>query len=150
MKKPKQKSNPNAYIKIRNGRLECEICGKFFSHLGSHIWHKHKITAREYKAEFGLPYNLGLISDKIREKKQETQNWQQTWKQNFKESKKYRFKKGQTGQKRTTWRQIERLKKRAGQLNKRKLEQCPVCKMRFYKMASHLYNKHGLIKVGKI
>ena len=50
-------------------KLKCKMCGKSFHHLGSHIFHKHGITAREYKEEFELPFKMALISDQVYQKK---------------------------------------------------------------------------------
>jgi hypothetical protein len=130
--------------------LRCLICKKQFKHLGSHIWHKHKILAKEYKEEFELPYNWGLISDEIKEKKSEKAKWLKTWIKNFKDSKKYQFKKGKTGQRRVSQTERKIFIKRILDLNKKKkskMESCPVCKMKFYHIESHLYNKHGLLKI---
>ena len=30
-------------------RIICRICGKKFSHLGSHLWHNHKVKKNTYK-----------------------------------------------------------------------------------------------------
>jgi hypothetical protein len=130
--------------------LTCKICKKRFKHLGSHIWHKHKITAKEYKSMFGLPYKWGLISKEIREKKRKIASWQQTWKRNFKDWGKYAFKKGYRVVPRITplirkmW--IERIMN----VNKnRKPEKCPVCNMIFDNLDTHLIMKHKLLRIKK-
>ena len=46
-------------------KLKCKICGKKYHHLGSHIFHGHQMTAREYKSEYELPYKMALISNEI-------------------------------------------------------------------------------------
>lgn len=129
--------------------LTCKICHKQFKHLGSHIWHKHKILAREYKERFGLPYNMGLITEEIREKKRRTATWQKTWKKNFKNSKKYQFRKGHSGHRRISRYERKQIIKRIKSVNSEnaKFFQCPVCKMKFHHLESHLYNKHKLLKV---
>lgn len=45
--------------------LECKICGRFFKHLGVHVWLKHGITAREYKQSLGLDVGLPLITTDV-------------------------------------------------------------------------------------
>lgn len=45
-----------------DNRIKCLICGKECEYLGSHIWHAHKIKAKEYKMKFGLDLNYSLIS----------------------------------------------------------------------------------------
>jgi hypothetical protein len=136
-------------------KIECLICHKRFKHLGSHIWHAHGLTAREYKGIFGLPYKWGLISEEVREKKRKIANWQKTLKKNFKNWRKYAFKKGE---KRVIDRRrsliemrniIERIKG-VNERVKKELKRCPVCGMRYYHLESHLFNKHGLIRVDKI
>lgn len=41
-------------------RVMCHICGEFFGHLGGHIGRAHDLTAREYKAIFGLKMKTPL------------------------------------------------------------------------------------------
>ena len=141
--------------------LKCKICGRYYRHLGSHLWHGHRILSKEYKEQFELPYNMALITDEIKEKKRrKAYLWQKTWKKNFKNSKKYQIGKPQSGihsgtHRTSQWERriiIERIKK--VNQRKKKLSQCPVCKMKYYYIESHLFNKHRLlkvkIKVGKI
>jgi DNA repair exonuclease SbcCD ATPase subunit len=128
--------------------LTCRICKKGFKHLGSHIWHKHKITAREYKSMFGLPYKWGLISQEIKEKKRKIASWQQTWKKNFRHWRKYAFKKGQKAVRRMTPVLRKVLIERIIKVNrKRKPEKCPVCNMVFDNLDSHLVMKHKLLRI---
>jgi len=47
------------------GRLRCEICGKYYHHLGAHL-KKHNILVKEYNEEFGNPKNRALVSDKVK------------------------------------------------------------------------------------
>lgn len=129
--------------------LKCKICGKYFKHLGSHIWHKHKILAKEYKQEFGLNYNHPLITKEIQEKKKKKFWENPKGLENLKKGKKYQFKKGKK-----RFRGYISLEKRRQELinvtkiNKsRKWERCPVCGMRFKNLASHLYSKHKLLRI---
>ena len=130
-------------------KLKCKICGKLYKHLGSHIWHAHHVLAREYKEEFGLPYRMSLITDEIKEKKiKASLEWKDTWKKNFKNSKKYQFKKGKTGQRRISEHERKTVIARINEVNKkRKPEPCPVCKIIFKNVYSHMYDKHKLISV---
>jgi hypothetical protein len=133
-------------------RIKCKICGKEFAHLGSHIAHGHKITANEYKAEFGLPYNFSLINQTVHQKKSDKfQERREEILANFntEKSKACRFKKGSKRPK-DLYRSekarkdcIENLNK----MNNNKWEECPICKMKFLKLSSHLYNKHNLLKI---
>jgi hypothetical protein len=130
--------------------LKCKICGKVFQHLGSHLFHGHGVTAREYKEEYGLPYNMALISDEVYRKKSEAFNErrEEYLKNLTKSGKKYQFKKGADGHRRISEYEKKRYVARILDVNKRKkkMEACLVCKMTFNHMESHLYNKHGLLK----
>jgi hypothetical protein len=50
-------------------KAECHCCGKFFGHLGSHIWQAHNLTPDEYKAIFGLNRGTGLIGPTLQAKR---------------------------------------------------------------------------------
>lgn len=133
-------------------KLKCKICGKSYDHLGSHIFHFHGITAREYKEEFELPYKMALISDKVYQKKKEAfEERREEYLENLlKSGKKHRFKKGHTGQRRISQHERDVNLKRILEVNKkRKPEKCPVCRMIFDNVDSHLANKHKLLKIKK-
>jgi len=131
--------------------LTCRMCGKNFKHLGSHIFHQHGLMAREYKSEFGLPYNMGLISVEIYETKSARfeEDREKYVKNLLKNGKSKQFKKGQAnfGRRMSEWERARQIKQieavNAGREGK--MEPCPVCKMTFKSMQSHLYNKHGLL-----
>lgn len=128
-------------------RIKCKICNKSYNHLGSHIWHGHKITAKEYKSEFELPFDMPLISESVQEKKRIKEEINPTWKENFKNSKKYQFKKGQTGLRRVSEYEKKSIIKRLEGIHKRhsSYKPCPVCKTKYRHVESHLYNKHRLL-----
>lgn len=131
-------------------KIQCKICGMKYKHLGSHLWHTHKILARDYKERFGLPYNYSLISETVKEKKHDhwEENKDKYIKNLTKVGSKYQFKKGRTGQRRISQKERETILKRILEVNKnRKPEQCPVCKMIFKNVNSHLYNAHKLLKI---
>ncbi len=48
-------------------KVQCHLCGKWFSHLGNHALYKHKIAPDDYRAVYGLNRTTGLISNKLRE-----------------------------------------------------------------------------------
>ena len=50
--------------------LKCKVCVRIYRLLGSHLWHAHKIRARDYKMKYGLNINHPLITDEIRMKNQ--------------------------------------------------------------------------------
>jgi len=131
--------------------LTCKICGKNFKHLGSHIFHQHGLTAREYKMEYGLPYKMGLISVEIYEKKSARfEEDREKYLGNIRAGgEKNQFKKGHAnfGMRTSEWdrkRQIKQIEA-INEGRKSKMEPCPVCKMTFRSVESHLYNKHGLL-----
>ena len=118
----------------------CLICNKEFKHLGSHIYHKHKMFAREYKMMFELDLGFPLIDDSVRKKQQI--GWKRNEKRNLKnleKGKKYRFKKGHIGKKLYTSRQSK--ERFIDNLKKDKSGICPVCGMKAKHISSHLYNK---------
>jgi hypothetical protein len=128
--------------------LKCKVCGKYYSHLGSHIWHGHKMLAIDYKEKFGLDHKFSLTTPEIQEKKRIKALASPTFKENFKGSPKYYFKKGRTYKMgyvsaQAKRRQLENLVK----INKGRRGQCPVCHIIFDSLPSHLYNKHKLLQV---
>lgn len=135
---------------MKDSRIKCLICGKYWNHLGSHLWHKHQVLARDYKEEFGLPFKMSLISQEVYEKKSEAFNKHRKKYLNnlLKSGKKYRFKKGQSGVRRISEYEKKKVLARILDVNKRKekLESCPVCRMKFNHVESHLFNKHKLLR----
>jgi len=131
--------------------LDCEICKKNFAHLGSHIYHAHKITAKEYKTEYNLPYNMALISKEIYLKKSDhfEENREHYLNNFIAQGKKFHFKKGCSGHRRISEYEMKKITDRIKEVNSKKTtpEQCIVCKMKFNHIESHLFNAHGLIKV---
>jgi len=102
-------------------KLKCLICGKRFNHLGSHIWHRHKITAREYKEEFGLPYKMALISTEVKLKKQDAfEKDREKYLANIINNKKWQFKKGKSGIRRISQREREVTLERILKYNKKR------------------------------
>lgn len=133
------------------GRIICKYCGKICSHLGSHLWHKHKVLAKDYKEEFGLPHNFSLISQVVYQKKAEKF---QARKEEFlanliKGGTKSRFVKGQKMPKNQYRSQtaIENCLKNLKAINNNQWENCPVCNIKYKHLDSHLYNKHKLVRV---
>ncbi len=137
------------------GKLQCKLCGKWYKHLGSHIAHGHHMLAKDYKEEFELPYNMALISDEVHDKMSEAfwkdpERAEEGLSRLVESSIPYRFKKGCTGQQRTSEHErkmiLERIKN-VHEKMKGKTEQCPVCKMQFQHLDSHLAGKHKLLRI---
>jgi hypothetical protein len=53
-------------------KVQCHICGKTFRGLSNHVPQAHGMTAGEYRAEFGLPRTLGLVSDELHRKRSDS------------------------------------------------------------------------------
>jgi len=49
-----------------SGKIMCNVCGKWFEQLPTHISHKHNLNAEEYKMKFGLLVSTALKSKKMR------------------------------------------------------------------------------------
>ncbi len=49
--------------------VQCHLCGKWYSHLGSHVTKTHGLSAHEYKEIAGLNATAGLISPELAEKR---------------------------------------------------------------------------------
>jgi hypothetical protein len=89
-----QKKLLNKYSK--DELVQCKICGKWFRQVGSHIWGEHRITAREYREEYGFDVKRGQLPNDLREL-----YGQQAivcgGVKNLKIGAKFRFKKGEKG-----------------------------------------------------
>lgn len=130
-----------------NVKTDCQICGKECNHLGSHIFHKHKTTARQYKINFGLPIHLALTTEEISDKHRLGVLNSPTFETNFKGSKVYQFKRGNK-QNENRYRspyEMEKIKARIIKFNDQEPEKCPVCHVIKQNMKKHLLLKHGLI-----
>jgi len=132
--------------------MKCLLCGKHYKHLGSHLWHAHKVKAREYKMEYGLDLKFALIDDEIKLKKQEAfKEKRELYLKNLRVGgKKYQFKKGHAP-KRTYFSEqsMDRAYKNLKKINQRTPRNCPICNQRSRHLPSHLYNAHGLLVVHK-
>jgi hypothetical protein len=51
--------------------IQCHICGKLFSHLGTHVGTKHKMRAEEYRNKFLLAKTTALVSETQRQRMKE-------------------------------------------------------------------------------
>jgi len=49
------------------GKVKCEICNRFFHAVSRHTYHTHKLTALEYKKQFGFNTSRGLSSKSFKE-----------------------------------------------------------------------------------
>lgn len=133
---------------IDTDSIICKLCGKECQYLGAHL-KAHHLTAREYKELFGLPYDQPLMSREVMQKKQtafELDREKYLKNLNYKAQ----FKPGHTGQRRISEKERETIIARIKDVNTRKQTRsaCPVCRMQFKHVESHLLHKHRLIYVG--
>jgi predicted transcriptional regulator len=93
-------------------KVKCLICGRYYTQVGSHIYLRHGITAREYREQFDLEVKRGITPPWYREMKGEQAIENGTYK-NLKSGMKYRFKKGSktAGKYKRSHITLERLKK---------------------------------------
>ncbi len=83
-----------------NGNPICEICGKAYSRVLSHVRQVHDLSAKDYKLKFGLDLNKGICSKKSADKtrKQTMSNYESVIKNNLLiKGKKTQFKVGHNG-----------------------------------------------------
>lgn len=50
------------------GKPKCEICGKYFHRVLSHVRQKHEMNERDYKKDFGFDLSKGICSKESKEK----------------------------------------------------------------------------------
>lgn len=78
--------------KPSHNKIKCLICKKYYIQVCSHVLQVHRLTAREYKEEFGLDVKRGRVPLWYRQAKGETALLNGTA-DNLKAGKKYWFKK---------------------------------------------------------
>jgi hypothetical protein len=83
---------------LKNGKhkIQCHICGKWYRQVGTHIVQTHKITARQYREEYGFDVKRGQLPNDLRERKARHVFMNKTV-NNLKSGKKFWFKRGQEG-----------------------------------------------------
>lgn len=74
-------------------RMQCLVCGRWYRQVGSHIFQRHGMTAREYREEYELEVKRGLTRGSYRELKAE-QVFENGTVENLEQGAKYRFKPG--------------------------------------------------------
>lgn len=66
-------------LDIRDRDIECHACGDVFRVLAGHIWQKHNLTSREYKAVFLLPLGRALVALDVTKVLREQAYAEQIW-----------------------------------------------------------------------
>ena len=77
-------------------KIQCKICGKWYIQVGSHIFQKHKMTAKQYRKEYGFDVKKGQLPENYRKLKS-NYVFENGTVNNLKAGEKYKFKKGQKG-----------------------------------------------------
>jgi len=98
-RKEKQREYNQKKLLVRfskNELVQCQICKHWFRQVGSHIWQKYGITAREYREQFGFDVKKGQLPNDYCELKAE-QAFKDGGVKNLEQGKQFWFKKGQAG-----------------------------------------------------
>lgn len=74
-------------------KIQCLICSRWYTQVGSHVRQQHNLTAQEYKEQFELPLSRGVIPKWYREAKGLTTLENGTYK-NLETGASFRYKKG--------------------------------------------------------
>lgn len=77
-------------------RIKCELCGKFYRQVGSHVYMTHGVLARDYREAFGFDVKRGQLPADLRELFAQQCRENGTV-DNLKKGIKHWFKKGQAG-----------------------------------------------------
>lgn len=77
-------------------KIQCPICEKWYVQVCTHVLHRHKMSAREFKEQFGYDVKRGRVPEYYKKLKGDIAKENGTTK-NLIIGKKYRFKKGQEG-----------------------------------------------------
>lgn len=129
--------------------LQCEICGKYFEHLGSHIYGKHKITANEYKMEFGLNLKRGLVSKEIHNKLHNSAIENKMGDRLKLFGNEYKFKKGNHNKHYISKEEEERRNKMRKEIDhSSEIVKCNICNKEFKNINNHLKIHKNLEKLG--
>jgi len=76
-------------------KIQCMICGQWFTQVGSHVVQKHNMTARQYRIKFGFDVKKGQLPESFRKHKARMAI-EKGGVKNLIKGAKYRFKKGDT------------------------------------------------------
>lgn len=91
----RERNNRKASIPSPN-KMKCEICGRYYVQVGSHIVQAHKMIARHYREEYGFDVKRGQLPEWYRQLKADICKENGTIK-NLEAGAKFRFKPGQGG-----------------------------------------------------
>ena len=79
------------YVRNKTGayrpdKKKCAICNKWYVQVVSHIVQRHKMTNREYREMFDLPFKRGIVPDWYRQEKKALNYYSGTYKNIFGEN----------------------------------------------------------------
>jgi len=67
----------------KKGKIKCLICGCWYWQVGSHIFQRHNMTAKEYRELYNLPLRRGIQPDWLRKIRRENALKHKTYKNNL-------------------------------------------------------------------
>lgn len=93
-------------------KIQCQLCGKWFRQVGSHVWERHNMLARDYRIMFGFDRKRGQLPTDLREHKAD-KVFENGTVDNLKLGKAYWFKEGSSlaGRYERSQQTMERLRK---------------------------------------
>jgi len=53
---------------LNRDRLPCPRCGERFEHLGRHLAASHDMSADEFRTQYGIPHNRGLVGARLKKR----------------------------------------------------------------------------------
>ena len=134
--------------KPAKNKIQCLICGRWYRQVGSHITQVHKITAKDYRRDFGFDVKKGQLPEDYRQLKA-AQAIECGGYLNLKRGKKFWFKRGQDGVG-VYHRSNETIERMRGAVsNKKKINKCLVCKKAIPKRSYHYCSKECRLKYNR-
>lgn len=82
--------------KPAKNKIQCLVCKRWYRQVGSHVWQRHKMLAREYRQEYGFDVKRGQLPPDLRKLKADYV-FENGTVRNLKKGKKFWWKKGQKG-----------------------------------------------------
>jgi hypothetical protein len=89
----RNKKDREASVADPENKLQCIMCGKWYVQVGTHVYLRHGMTAREYREKFELEVKKGITPEWYRKLKGDQALDNETYK-NLEAGAKFRFKRG--------------------------------------------------------
>ena len=58
-----QRDNRARLAEKSDNKIQCQVCGLWYRKVGSHVWQVHKMSAREYRKEYGFDVKRGQLPE---------------------------------------------------------------------------------------